>query len=173
MITAVEFCEPAVYIFGYGQSLPLPVPRTHCEVLSGMRTIQVPWWDRWHFWLSKNRANRACVVQVSGASACASAHQHHTGTREDPKDCVLKKYLLEYLSTYYNRSWILDLRLIERLNLRPGLLALLYGRIHISVKKFCRDPPRPRRARPTCRAPRAAAPGASAPEPWNTVPQVV
>ena len=30
---------------------------------------------------------------------------------------------------------------IERLKLRPGLLALLYGRIHRSVKKLCRDLP--------------------------------
>ena len=49
---------------------------------------------------------------------------------------------------------------IEIKFVRPGLLALLYGRIHRSVKKFSRDPPD--RA---ARAPHAmhhAVPGASA-----------
>ena len=58
---------------------------------------------------------------------------------------------------------------METFDVRPGLLALLYGRIHRSVKKFCRDPP-DRAARAPHAVHPAAAPGASAPEPWNTVP---
>ena len=53
---------------------------------------------------------------------------------------------------------------MERLNLRPGLLALLYGRIHRSVKKFCRDPPTAPRAphMPHWHTVHPAAPGTSA-----------
>ena len=61
--------------------------------------------------------------------------------------------------------------LIENQNLRPGLLALLYGRIHRSLKKFCRDSPH-RVARAPHAVHPAAPPGHRLLELGNTVPQL-